>query len=202
LTPAPYAISAHTASNLLGALPAGQISGTIPNAALPASPSFSGTVTANNFSGNSEGLTNGNASTFFSSGTVPDARLPQASFSNSGVLPATSDYGRLRVAGLRARIHRVPPLGMDTWYLTGVSHDENTIKTYVDIAYERFGGLQPISITEGWRQNQRGSCPTAQSIRTSNLIQYVTSVQRPYLHRATRAHQRQFARQSSATFRE
>ncbi|MBE0545997.1 MAG: tail fiber domain-containing protein [Verrucomicrobia bacterium] len=61
LTPTPYAIAAHSASNLLGALPASQISGTIPNASLPASPSFSGTVTANNFSGNGGGLTNVNA---------------------------------------------------------------------------------------------------------------------------------------------
>jgi hypothetical protein len=63
LTPSPYAVAANTASNLLGILPASQISGTIPNASLPASPSFSGTVTANNFSGNGNGLTNVNAAT-------------------------------------------------------------------------------------------------------------------------------------------
>lgn len=63
LTPTPYAVAANTASNLLGALPASQISGTIPNASLPASPSFSGTVTANNFSGNGANLTNVNAVT-------------------------------------------------------------------------------------------------------------------------------------------
>jgi hypothetical protein len=63
LTPTPYAIAATTASNLLGALPAGQISGTILNASLPASPIFSGTVTASNFSGNGAGLTDVSAAT-------------------------------------------------------------------------------------------------------------------------------------------
>ena len=58
LTPTPYAVTADAASNLLGALPAGQISGTIPNASLPASPSFSGALTASHFSGNGSTLTN------------------------------------------------------------------------------------------------------------------------------------------------
>lgn len=63
LTPTPYAVAAQTASNLLGALPGSQISGTIPNASLPTSPSFSGIVTANNFAGNGGSLTNINAAT-------------------------------------------------------------------------------------------------------------------------------------------
>lgn len=58
VTPAPYAI---TASNLSGTLPAGQLSGTILNASLPASAIFSGTVTANNLAGNGAGVTNVNA---------------------------------------------------------------------------------------------------------------------------------------------
>jgi len=61
LTPTPYAIMANTASNLLGTLPAGQLSGTILNAVLPGSPSFSGTVMANSFSGNGANVTNVNA---------------------------------------------------------------------------------------------------------------------------------------------
>ncbi len=63
LTPTPYAIMANSASNLLGALPAGQISGTIASAALPASPSFPGVVTADAFSGNGANVTNVNAAT-------------------------------------------------------------------------------------------------------------------------------------------
>lgn len=61
LMPTPYAIMANSASNLLGALPAGQLSGTISNTSLPTSPSFPGTVTASSFSGNGAGLTNVNA---------------------------------------------------------------------------------------------------------------------------------------------
>ena len=57
LLPTPYAIMAGSASNLLGALPAAQLSGTLQNSSLPASPNFSGTVTANAFSGSGTGLT-------------------------------------------------------------------------------------------------------------------------------------------------
>jgi hypothetical protein len=51
----PYAV---TASNLTGTLPVSQLSGTVLNSSLPASPGFSGTVTANLFSGNGAGITN------------------------------------------------------------------------------------------------------------------------------------------------
>ena len=61
LTPTPYAIFAGSSSNLLGALPAGQLSGTILNSSLPASPSFSGTVTAGALAGNGANVTNVNA---------------------------------------------------------------------------------------------------------------------------------------------
>ena len=74
LTPAPYAIMANSASNLLGALPAGQLSGTILNSSLPTSPTFSGAVTAGSFSGGGANLTSLNANNL-SSGTVPIARL-------------------------------------------------------------------------------------------------------------------------------
>lgn len=52
LLSAPYAVMANSASNLLGTLQATQLVGTIQNVLLPANPSFSGTVTANTFSGN------------------------------------------------------------------------------------------------------------------------------------------------------
>jgi hypothetical protein len=61
LLPTPYAIMANSASNLLGPLPAAQLSGTIASGTLPASPSFSGTVTANAFSGNGANVANVNA---------------------------------------------------------------------------------------------------------------------------------------------
>ena len=63
LTPTPYAVFANSSSNLLGVLPAGQLSGSIPNGNLPASPSFSGTVTANTFTGNGVNVSNVNALT-------------------------------------------------------------------------------------------------------------------------------------------
>ncbi len=58
LLPVPYAIMANSASNLLGSLPAAQLSGTIANGALPASLNLSGTVTANAFAGDGGALTN------------------------------------------------------------------------------------------------------------------------------------------------
>lgn len=63
LTPAPYAIQAGSASNLLGSLPAAQLSGTVSNSSLPGSPSFSGTVAAASFSGDGANVTNVNALT-------------------------------------------------------------------------------------------------------------------------------------------
>jgi hypothetical protein len=76
LSPVPYAIFANSASNVLGALPAMQLSGTIPLAQLP------GAVLTNNstgvnlvgiFSGNGSGLTN--LQTANLTGTVADDQL-------------------------------------------------------------------------------------------------------------------------------
>jgi|ERR1039458_3768638 hypothetical protein len=64
LMPTPYAIqamNANSASNLLGTLPAAQIGGTVLNASLPGSPSFSGTVAATSFAGNGANVTGVNA---------------------------------------------------------------------------------------------------------------------------------------------
>jgi hypothetical protein len=74
LTAAPYAVMANSASNLLGAVPAVQLSGTLLNSSLPGSPAFSGTVSAGAFSGAGSGLTGLNANNL-SAGTLPDARL-------------------------------------------------------------------------------------------------------------------------------
>jgi hypothetical protein len=105
LTPTPYAVAANAASNLLGTLPASQISGTVPNASLPASPSFSGTVTANNFSGNGANLTNVNATTL--SG-LNSSNLWRTS-GNAGTAAGTHFIGttdnqplELKVNGMRA----------------------------------------------------------------------------------------------------
>ena len=74
LTPVPYAAFANSSSNLVGNLPASQLSGTLAATALPVSPEFSGTVSAEDFAGNGTNLTSLNA-TSLSSGTVPIARL-------------------------------------------------------------------------------------------------------------------------------
>jgi hypothetical protein len=58
LTLAPYAIMSGSASNLLGSLPAAQITGVLSNINLPSAPIFSGTVTAGGFVGNGGALTN------------------------------------------------------------------------------------------------------------------------------------------------
>jgi len=96
LLPTPYAIMANGASNLLGALPAAQLSGTIANGTLPASPDFSGTVTANAFSGNGAGLTNISASSVSGlSGTVTAppgmALIPAGTFTMGDSLDNESD---------------------------------------------------------------------------------------------------------------
>lgn len=73
-TPAPYAIFANTASNLLGALAATQLSGTLLAAQLPVNVvtnGASGLDLTGTFSGNGAALTNLNASQLVS-GTLPD----------------------------------------------------------------------------------------------------------------------------------
>jgi hypothetical protein len=74
IQPVPYAVMANTASNLLGNLPAAQLSGTLANGALPASPNFAGTVTAGSFTGNGANVTSLNANNL-ASGTVSLAQL-------------------------------------------------------------------------------------------------------------------------------
>ena len=83
ILPAPYAIFANTASNLLGTLAATQLSGTLPASAFAGytntvaftngANQFSGTFNGA-FNGNGSGLTNLNAANL-ASGTVDDARL-------------------------------------------------------------------------------------------------------------------------------
>jgi hypothetical protein len=89
LTPAPYAIFASSASNLLGSLPSIQLSGALPSAQI--SGTYAGAVTFNNgansfigaFTGNGSGLNSLDASQLVS-GTVADARLsPNASLLNN-----------------------------------------------------------------------------------------------------------------------
>jgi trimeric autotransporter adhesin len=74
LTPTPYAIFANSASNVSGTVSAAQLGGSIANGNLPANPVFSGTVSANSFSGNGANLTALNADNL-TSGMVPLAQL-------------------------------------------------------------------------------------------------------------------------------
>lgn len=98
ITPTPYAI---TASNLSGTVSAGQIAGVLSNSALPASPVFSGTVTAGGgYSGNGGGLTNVTAGALTASVTngvvsVATNIVPtRAEISSSVVILPTFDYQR------------------------------------------------------------------------------------------------------------
>ena len=70
LTPTPYAIHATAAGSMF----AYGLIGTVPEANLPTSPTFSGTVQAGLFQGSGAGLTSLNASQL-TTGKVPDARL-------------------------------------------------------------------------------------------------------------------------------
>ncbi|HTR43420.1 MAG TPA: tail fiber domain-containing protein, partial [Pseudomonadales bacterium] len=70
LTASPYAAFANNASNLLGSVPATQISGMVPNSTLPTNAVFSGPVTATSFSGSGTNLTSLNASSLVT-GIVP-----------------------------------------------------------------------------------------------------------------------------------
>jgi len=70
LTPAPYAVFAWGTSNLLGTLPAAQLSGTVANSTLPTNAVFSGAVTAAAFSGSGTNLTSLNAGSL-TGGPVP-----------------------------------------------------------------------------------------------------------------------------------
>jgi hypothetical protein len=80
ILPAPYAIMAASASNLLGTLPATRLSGAIPNVNLPANAGFSGTVSASAYLGNGGGLTNLAAPQL--TGTIPLAALPPGVLTN------------------------------------------------------------------------------------------------------------------------
>jgi len=70
LTTLPYAAFADYASNLLGNIPATQISGMVANSTLPTNAVFSGPVSAAGFSGDGTNLTSLNASSLVA-GTVP-----------------------------------------------------------------------------------------------------------------------------------
>jgi hypothetical protein len=86
LTPVPYATFAGSASNLLGSLPATQLTGTVASSALPTNAIFPGVVTAASFAGSGTNLTSLNAGSL-SGGTVP---LAQLSGITSNQLDATS----------------------------------------------------------------------------------------------------------------
>lgn len=93
LTPVPYALFATTASNVTGALPAAQLTGTISPVRLPitvVTNNASSVVLDGTFSGDGAGLTNLNASQL-TSGTIPDARLS----ANVSLLGGTIDSSEI-----------------------------------------------------------------------------------------------------------
>ncbi len=112
LTPAPYAIMANSASNLLGTLstaqlsgtfPANQLSGTLLNSSLPASPTFSGAVTANSLSGNGANVTNVNAAALSGLGAGSFWQLGGNSVAPGQFLGSTNNQPlALQVNGQRA----------------------------------------------------------------------------------------------------
>ena len=124
LTPSPYAIMANNASNLLGSLPAAQLSGTIQSGQL--SGAYGGSVAfsnaANTFSGNFIGsgsaLSGLNASQL-TSGAVPAAALSNAwqVGGNTGTTPGTqflgtTDYQPLELKVANSRALRIEPANL------------------------------------------------------------------------------------------
>src|ERR1035437_3040477 len=109
VTPAPYAVFANTASNLLGTLPAAQIGGTVLNASLPGSPSFSGIVAATSFAGNGANVTGVNA--------VALNGLSATNFwqtgGNSGTTPGTQFVGTTDNQALEFKVNRSRALRLE-----------------------------------------------------------------------------------------
>jgi hypothetical protein len=94
VTPTPYAMLA------------GNVSGVIANSSLPASPNFSGTVSAGSFTGSGTGLTDLNANQL-TSGTVPAAALGNAwkISGNAGTTPGTHFVGTTDNQALEIRVN-------------------------------------------------------------------------------------------------
>jgi hypothetical protein len=103
LLPSPYAVMASSASNLLGTLPAVQLTGTLPVTALPSSAltnNASGVTLNGSFVGNGAGLTNLNAGSLAPGfGVVPSGGI---------VLSATASNAALTSAGFALMVN---PLG-------------------------------------------------------------------------------------------
>jgi len=102
LTPTPYAqfatvaASANIANNLNGVLPAGQISGTLPLAALPSAVLTNnqvGVTLSGTFMGNGNGMTNLNASQIANLNAVPNMRV----FTNSGTFIVPTNVSKIMV---------------------------------------------------------------------------------------------------------
>ncbi|HUD47222.1 MAG TPA: tail fiber domain-containing protein [Candidatus Baltobacteraceae bacterium] len=89
LTPTPYAVFANTASNVLGIVSAAQIGGTVLNSSLPASPTFSGLVTASSFTGNGANVTDVNAQSLNGLAAIDFWQLT----GNSGTTPGVNFVG-------------------------------------------------------------------------------------------------------------
>jgi hypothetical protein len=107
ITPAPYAIAA---SNLTGTLPATQLAGSILNASLPASPTFSGTVTAASLSGNGANVTNVNAQSLGGLNAANFWQLGGNNVSSSQFFGSTDNEPlRIRVNNVRALMIQTNP---------------------------------------------------------------------------------------------
>ncbi|MGA2246084.1 MAG: FG-GAP-like repeat-containing protein [Verrucomicrobiota bacterium] len=99
LTPTPYAVVASSASNLLGGLPAGQLSGTIPATLLPSTVLTNGAANValtGTFSGNGAGVTNISLLSVGPAGTF--SQIPLLSFAPG--IPLNPGSGALSVVAV------------------------------------------------------------------------------------------------------
>jgi hypothetical protein len=92
ITPTPYAIMANTASNLLGTLPAAQLSGTVANGQPASNLTVNGTVTAASFAGSGAALTGVTPA----DGSVTSAKLAAGAVSNVNI--AAGAVGNTKLA--------------------------------------------------------------------------------------------------------
>jgi hypothetical protein len=159
VTPAPYAVFANTASNLSGTLPTAQLSGTIASGNLPASPTFSGTVSGSSFSGSGASLTTLNANNL-SSGTVPLARL-------SGLTSNQLDAATWQLA---TNLN-----GGNAASLGGLSSSNFWQPGGNNVAAGQFIGSTNNQPLELWVNDQRGMRlePTTTDVHHSNIVNVV-----------------------------
>jgi hypothetical protein len=131
VTPAPYAIFANTASDVSGTVSAGQVSGVLASANLPASPVFAGTVTASALAGNGAGVTNVNAAALNGLGAAGFWQLGGNNVS-SGQFAGSTNYQPVEIWVNNTRALRLEPTVNDVNHSNMVNVVVGSPANYID----------------------------------------------------------------------